>query len=338
VRALSPFLRSVLVAALLAVAGCAADPDWATFKRGFIEADGRVVDTGQGRISHSEGQGFAMLLAVHYDDRQAFEQCWQWTRKHLQVRDDSLIAWRWEVKLGNTDRNNASDADLLVAWALLRAGERWPGADYTAAGLRIARDVRKLLLRRTAHGLLLLPGMEGFDKPDGITVNLSYWVFPALRDIGRADPAPEWEELARTGLDLLPLSRFGRWGLPPDWLKLGETIAPADGRQERFGYDAVRIPLYLLWGRRESDALLEPYREFWTRNARDGVVPAWTNLRDGSVDGGGAGQGIRAIAQAVVEHPHAKASRLPALDEREPYYAAVLLLLAKMALRERGES
>lgn len=336
------FARAVAIraawaaAALLATGAGAADPDWQAFKEAFVGQDGRVVDTGQGRISHSEGQGFAMLLAVHHDDRAAFDRLWQWTRQNLQVRGDSLVAWRWEPGRGATDRNNASDGDLLVAWSLLRAGEKWKVPAHAEDARRIAQDVRKKLLRRTAHGLVLLPGLEGFDKPEGLTVNLSYWVFPALRELGRVDPAPEWEELAGSGLAMLKYSYFGRWGLPPDWLRLGERVAPADGFPPRFGYDAVRIPVYLLWSRQETPALLKPYREFWAFFAGARVLPAWTNLNDDGVDSHGAGQGMRAVAQAVGEYPDAIADSLPALGRGESYYSAVLLMLCKMALRERA--
>jgi endoglucanase len=106
---------------------------------------------------------------------------------------------------------------------------------------------------------------------------------------------------------------------------------------ERFSYDAVRIPLYLLWSRRESEQLMKPYRDFWGHfeGARD--LPAWTNLKDDSVDSHGAGQGVRAIAQMVAEYPRARAERLPALERGQSYYSSVLLLLAKVALRDRGD-
>jgi endoglucanase len=327
-----------MLASVLVALPAAADNDWDTFKQDFVEPEGRVIDTGQGSITHSEGQGFAMLFAVHYDDAATFGQLWRWTQKRLQVRDDALMAWRWDPQQGNSDRNNASDGDLLIAWALLRGGDKWQRAEYTAAGQRIARDVRGKLLKRVAHGLVLVPGMEGFDKPEGMTVNLSYWVFPALREIARADPAPMWTDLEKTGLDMLSYSRFGRWGLPPDWLKLGERVIPAEGFPERFGFDAVRIPLYLMWGRRETEALLKPYREFWGFFEGASFLPAWTDLRDDSVDTHGAGQGIRAIARMVADYPQAKASRLPALEKGQPYYSSALLLLCKMALRERGDS
>lgn len=323
---------------LITQAAAANQLDWTDFKQRFVKSDGRVIDPSQGNISHSEGQGFSMLLAVHYDDSAAFEHLWQWTQKHLQVRDDSLLAWRWDPKLGITDRNDASDGDLLVAWSLLRAYEKWHTPAYLKASQQIARDIREKLLRKTAQGLILLPGMEGFDKPKGMTINLSYWVFPALREIGHADPAPEWDELTRTGLNILHSAKFGRWGLPPDWLLLGAKVKPANGSTERFSYDAVRIPLYLLWGRQESDTLLKPYRDFWSHFARARYIPAWTNLTDDSVASYSASDGILAIERWVTDFPDSSSVRSAKTDGQQGYYSAILLLLSKMAVEERDSN
>jgi endoglucanase len=320
----------------LTAAAATVHPDWKIFRQRFVEADGRVVDDAQGKVSHSEGQGFAMLLAVHHDDRATFERLWQWTRKNLQTREDALFAWRWEAKTGVVDRNDASDADMLIAWALLRAGEKWRNTDYAAAGVRIAQDIRKVLLKRTTHGLILLPGASGFEKPDGTTINLSYWVLPAFRDIARADPSPEWDELVKSGMAILQYSRFGRWGLPPDWLRLDRTVAPAEGFPPRFGYDAVRIPIYLLWSRRETDALLKPYRDFWTYFAGAGFLPSWTSFQDDSVGSYDAGTGVHAVASWVDGHANGQVVTLPPLDIQQAYYSAALLMLCKMALAERG--
>lgn len=326
-----------LGAAMLATDAMAAAPDvlWARFRQGFVQPDGRVVDPGQGGISHSEGQGAAMLLAVHHGDRASFELIWQWTKANLQVRGDNLLAWRWTPEAGITDKNNASDGDLLVAWSLLRAFNRWHAPAHLQESRNIARDIREKLLRKTPQGLILLPGAEGFEKPEGITVNLSYWVFPALDEMSQADPSPEWEALSRTGMDILRYAGFGRWGLPPDWLLLGETTAPAAGPSGRFGYAAVRIPLYLLWSRRESPALLKPYREFWGYFKGASFLPAWTDLRDDSVDSRDASAGIHRLAQWVLDHPHPPAVPRYRLDEKQGYYSAVLFLLTEMAMSER---
>jgi endoglucanase len=118
------------------------------------------------------------------------------------VRDDALLAWRGSAARRDRPQQRGRRRHP-GAWALLRAADKWRQPEYAAAGKRIAQDIRAKLLRQVAHGLVLVPGMEGFDKPDGMTINLSYWVFPALPELARADPAPEWEELAKTGTTIL---------------------------------------------------------------------------------------------------------------------------------------
>ena len=54
-----------MITCIVALGANAADTDWERFRQSFVQPDGRVVDTGQARISHSEGQGFTMLFAVH---------------------------------------------------------------------------------------------------------------------------------------------------------------------------------------------------------------------------------------------------------------------------------
>ena len=46
--------------------------EWHSFRDRFIQADGRVLDTANGGISHSEGQGWGMLFAARFDDRDSF--------------------------------------------------------------------------------------------------------------------------------------------------------------------------------------------------------------------------------------------------------------------------
>ena len=315
--------------------------DWLHYQQRFISPEGRVLDTGNGNVSHSEGQGFGMLLAVAYDDQQTFRRLWSWTAKNLQVRNDKLFAWRWspsETGGAVHDSNNATDGDLLLAWALCRAGERWAEPSYREAAAAISQDIRHKLLRHDAQAVYLLPGAVGFEKPTGTIVNLSYWIFPAFIELAQLDPAPIWEQLSQTGLMLLQTARFGRWQLPPDWLTLHDPLTVARDFPPHFGYNAIRIPLYLIWAKREDHRILQPYLDFWAYFDGSSFTPAWTNLLDDSVDSYNAPVGVRAIIQAVrtvAKHPTASPLQLPLLDGEQDYYSASLLLLTKLALAER---
>ncbi|WP_445894920.1 glycosyl hydrolase family 8 [Desulfosoma sp.] len=69
---------------------------WDAYKDRFVSPDGRIIDRGNRQMSHSEGQGYGLILAVSADDRPTFERIRQWTRENLQVRgSDHLLAWAW---------------------------------------------------------------------------------------------------------------------------------------------------------------------------------------------------------------------------------------------------
>lgn len=308
--------------------------DWETYKRSFVASDGRVVDTGNQGISHSEGQGYGLLLALAADDRETFDRIWQWTKANLQVREDRLFRWRRrpDVPSASEDPNNATDGDLLIAWALLRAGEKWRRSEFHDAAWGVLADVRSKLVRHWRGMSVLLPGAQGFEHEGRLTVNLSYWVFPALRHFARADKQPEvWTELGDSGRRLVAEARFGRWGLPPDWLALSEPLTPSERFKPQFGYDAVRIPLYLAWGR-ESAEMLRPFLTFW--GAFGPFTPAWTHLRENCMDGDGAPAGMRSIKALVQRVSGSALERWPETAAGEDYYSSSLRLLSLLASME----
>ena len=331
---------------LLGCAACLAaelapDEDWLLFQKRYVSVEGRVIDTGNVGISHSEGQGTGMLFAVHNKDRRAFDNIWRWTHANLQVRDDRLLAWKW-VPEGTggrvTDKNNATDGDLFAAWALYRAARLWNDAAYLKAAREISRDIRIKLVGQSPHGLYLLPAVQGFVKQEIVTVNLSYWIFPALQEIHSIDPAPEWAGLITGGLNLLKVARFGRWQLPPDWLQLAGKPEPAPEFKPRFGHDAVRIPLYLIWAKLGTAENVKPFTDFWSYFAGARFVPSWCALTDDSVDSYNASTGIQAIIALARAQPSTATKkyqlRLPKLSADQDYYSANLFLLTKMAAVE----
>jgi endoglucanase len=318
---------------------------WRAYKARFVTEQGRVVDTGNASISHSEGQGYGLLLAVAANDRDAFEKIWGWTRANLMVRGDELMAWRWEpdARPAVADMNNASDGDLLVAWALAEAGEAWSDASYRVAARRIAVELgRKLILPKTPHGALLLPAVSGFaaeDRADGPVINLSYWVFPALERLSSAASEFDWTALTRSGLQLLERARFGTGKLPVEWLSLREIeTKPAQGFAATFSYNAIRIPLYLAWAGLGNADDYAPFLSLWAQRPARGL-PIVDTADSRQVASLGE-SGYAAIADLTA--CAAKGTKLPAsfrtVRFSENYYPVTLHLLSQIAVQMRYQS
>jgi endoglucanase len=225
--------------------------EWRAYAGSFLAASGRIVDTGNGGISHSEGQGYGLLLAYLAGMRSDFERIWRFTYTEMMIRDDGLVAWKWDPGANPhiTDVNNASDGDILIAYALARAGADWNQPAYSEAAAALAAALGETVLKPGPGGHVLLPGARGFsaeERADGPVVNLSYWVFEAFPLLSQLDPAHDWQRVSRVGEMLVRDTRIGKRQLPPEWLSLAGIAEPAAGFPAEFGYNALRIPLYLI--------------------------------------------------------------------------------------------
>ncbi|GJD76609.1 hypothetical protein CFIICLFH_4867 [Methylobacterium goesingense] len=320
-------------------------PGWRNYKARFVTDQGRVVDTGNGRISHSEGQGYGMLLAVAAGDRDAFQRIWNWTRANLMVRDDALLAWRWEPdkRPAVADMNDATDGDILVAWALAEAAEGWSDEGYRLASRRIAVDIaRRTVLFRNEGLPLLLPAMNGFsaeERSDGPVINLSYWVFPAFPRLAGVAPEFEWSRLSAVGQELTLRARFGSAQLPTEWISMrGGQPQPATGFAPHFSYNAVRLPLYLAMAGITERTYYEPLLKLWAEPDPAGL-PIIDTASD-AVAGRMAEPGYAAIPALAV--CAVSGTPLPAgLSDPVPnenYYPATLHLLALTATNMRYRS
>jgi endoglucanase len=325
-----PLIRAV------AMSGPLPDDQWLLWRSRFLSSDGRVVDTANGGVSHSEGQGYGLLLAASMRDAPLFERIWRWTEANLGIRDDGLFAWRWDPRVPGdpvADRNAALDGDLLIAWALIRAGALWSKRALIERAVTIAQAIRAVGIVDHAGMPILLPGPAGFVRPEGPVVNLSYWVFPALRTLARLERQPVWDALIASGRHWLEQLRFGTYRLPPDWALLADHPVPAPGFPAEFGYNAIRIPLHLAWGEPDADALLRPFADFWDRVGR--VPPTLVALDGGgAMRTGGATLAIQALHALVTARLTGTAPAFPALDAATEYFPATLVLLARLAFEE----
>jgi endoglucanase len=334
-------LCAALLAALALAAPARADEsagNWSRYKARFLAPEGRLVDDA-GDVSHSEGQGYALVLAAFNDDPKAFAAIWKWTAANLEIRGDHLAAWRWRP--GDNphvlDRNNATDGDLLIAWGLAEAGRRWRLPEYTAEAHKIALSLASKTVFATAFGPALRPGVAGFgadDSPDGPIVNLSYWVFPAFDALAEVAPEVDWKGIERSGLALFDAARFGAPGLPTDWISLRAGVAPAAKRPPVFGYELVRAPLYLAWGPPEAKPRLAALTKAWLGAA--GGAPMVIDVEKAAITQSFADPDYRAIAAlarcALYSEKFPENLRVVRADR---YYSATLAMLSLTALRVR---
>ena len=253
---------------------------WPEYKSQFVTPEGNLIDSYH-KISHSEGQGTVMLFAVYLDDRQTFDRSWRWTKQNLQ-RKDGLFAWRW--KPGGsppiTDYNNATDGDILIAWSLLLAYEKWDQQEYLDEGSKILSAIEEHLVLNFGGFTVLIPGAMHFVDADQITLNFSYYIFPAFSLFARYGDEQHWRMLYQDGLRMIAQTEKNDIPVAADWLNLSETgvFSFADKQGARTGYDAIRVPLYLAWCGHQQ--LLDSYRRFWKAQGGWKNAPSWVDLQN----------------------------------------------------------
>jgi len=324
----------------LGVPGAAAAPsiragEWTSYVEAFVSDEGRVIDTANNNISHSESQGYGLLLSVLADDRPTFERIWSFTQTELLVRDDGLAAWRWDPASTPhiTDINNATDGDMLIAYGLALAGKAWSVPDFTDRARTMTETIGRSLLVEIDGMPAILPGTEGFvDRPagDGPVFNPSYWIFETMPVFAGLDPGTDWPAIGETGIEIVRRARVTKTGLPPDWARLNDdgAVLPAADFPPEFGYNGIRVPLYLMRAGAKV-ALLDPFREHADSEGLQRV-----DVQTGAVLEQLGEPGYRAVGAAMecVARGTAMPEELRVMSATS-YYAATLQLLTLDFLR-----
>ncbi|EMV7409844.1 MULTISPECIES: glycosyl hydrolase family 8 [Enterobacter] len=302
---------------------------WEQYKARFFMPDGRIVDTGNGNVSHTEGQGFAMLMAVASDDKATFDKLWQWTDSTLKNKDNGLFYWRYNPVEANpvADKNNASDGDVLIAWALLKADARWHDKRYSTASDSITKALIAHNVIRYAGYRVMLPGVQGFNLNSEVVLNPSYFVFPAWQAFADRSHLQVWRELIQDGQRLLGKMGSGKANLPTDWVSLeaGGKLVPAKAWAPRMSYDAIRVPLYVAWFDKQS-SLLTPWRTWFGQFSRE-QTPAWVNVTTNEYAPYMMEGGLLAVRDLTM----GQASGEPEITTKDDYYSASLKMLVWLA-------
>lgn len=327
------FLGAAMVAGLIIPArtqAAAVDGGWSKWVRSYVN-DGRVIDGHQNGITHSEGQGYGLLLAQAFGDRRVFKELEEWTERHLAVRQDRLMAWKWvpDPHTNVADWHNATDGDLLRAWALLRAERDSGWSGYRETALAIAHDIAELCLAadpRAPAEWLLMPGAEARHSPERVLFNPSYILPRALRELGAAAGEPRLIHAADHGETVLAELAAG---FLPNWVDVTETgFAKPLEHDLLWGYDALRIPLYLTWsGQPDHPAVRVALELMEGGSIRDHlVVEASSNGRILAQSNKPGFLALQALAQCR-DVPDQR-------PDGSDYYSDSLLMLAQVAHRE----
>lgn len=224
---------------------------WAAWKAAFLSEDGRVVDALQQGASHSESQGYGLLLAAIFGDDPTFDAIFGWTEANLAIRSDALLAWRWLPVSSERvpDRNNASDGDLFYAWGLVVRATRDGNRILMDRARAIAEDLVSACVVAAPDNsgrLVMMPAAQGFRRDDGIVLNPSYYMPRAMREVARATGENALATCAADGAYII--GELAKGGPVPDWIEIGpQGMFPPVDRPNRNGYEAMRVPLFMIW-------------------------------------------------------------------------------------------
>jgi endo-1,4-beta-D-glucanase Y len=317
---------ALVIVLLAALAGCGGQHEPSGFLDRYVQDDGRVVRHDQGGDTVSEGQAYALLLAVAAGDEKRFASVWDWTRTHLQ-RSDGLLAWRW-ADGRVVDNQPASDADLDTARALLLAGERFHEPRYREAALDMKRAIVDGETTWAADRTVLVAGP--WARSGRIMVNPSYWSPKSFQQLG-------FEKVEQSSRQLT--ERLLESGLPPDWARVEPygifPSGPPSGGDPVYSYDAVRVPIRLAESCDPAD--------------RELAARMWDTLRDDpgairrTLDGSAvtsdehavAYAGAAGAAWAAGDHDAARdlLDRAQAADAEHPtYYGSAWVEIARAML------
>jgi endo-1,4-beta-D-glucanase Y len=343
---------AAVVVAILAVSGAflafwliAAQPDKAEvavekFFDRYVARDGQVMRRDQ-EDTVSEGQAYALLMAVALGDEQRFSRVWAWTRTHLQ-RPDGLLSWRWADGLVR-DPQPAADADIDTVHALLLAAERFGEPAYRLEALRIARSIREHETIVAGGQPVLVAGPWAI-RNQVFVINPSYFHTRAFQQLGVATDDPWWHRLTASSYDLSQ-ALLGDHVLPPDWAIIdSEGIVSPTGspdepdRPARYGLDAARVPVRFVFacdprGRALAASLWSAFQNVPPEAIRTeydlGGTPTTQRRHPVTL------VAAAAVARAAGDRPRAAQllNEAEALDERMPsYYGSAWVALGHIML------
>ena len=119
---------------------------------------GYFTDTGNHDV-RTEGQSYAMMMAVQMDRKDIFDRVWKWTMTYMYMTEGEnagYFAWSCQTDGKKNSHGPAPDGEEYFAMALFFASNRWGDGEGIFNYGKQARD----LLRTCVH-----KGEDGIGQP-----------------------------------------------------------------------------------------------------------------------------------------------------------------------------
>jgi endo-1,4-beta-D-glucanase Y len=235
------------------------DQSYQGWRDSFVMPDGRVYAKHWTKYTKvreegsaiTEGQSYAMMMAVFMNDRPTFDRVWAWTKTHMQVRPtDKLFAWWWGKRqdgvMGLINGDYAVDGDEDIAFALLMAAERWQTPAYAQEALPIIQDLWKETVVQIGDRYYITGGPWS-KQPSHIALNPSYFAPYAYEVFAKVDPGHPWEKLAFDSFYALDqCSALNKANMPPEWCGVNRQgqfirVPGMPDSKLNFEHEAVRV-------------------------------------------------------------------------------------------------
>jgi len=215
------------------------------YKKDYMSKDGRTMDYEKENVTTSESQAYMLFMSYNMNDRKTFNLVYTWTKKHLR-RKDGLFSWLWgkdkDDKYKVLDYNSASDADIDIAFCLIRAYEKWKDKKYLKDALPTIHSIWIKETKLIGLHHVLMPGAAQTSS-DKIEINPSYFSPYSFRVFEKYDEEHNWNELIDSCYYYLNASMSKtKTHLPPNWFLIENgKVVLEDSQRSDFSYDAVRV-------------------------------------------------------------------------------------------------
>ncbi|WP_027085159.1 glycosyl hydrolase family 8 [Cohnella panacarvi] len=187
---------------------------------------GYFMDTGNNDV-RTEGQSYAMMVAVQMNRKDIFDRVWRWTHKYMFMTEGANAGYfAWSCQLDGTKNayGPAPDGEEYFALALLFASHRWGDGEAPLDYSVQARELLRVIIHKGEDGIghpmwnpdnkliKFIPNCEYSDPSYHLPHYyelFALWAYPEDR--------PFWKDAARASREYLKISCHPVTGLAPEY-------------------------------------------------------------------------------------------------------------------------